>query len=336
MESIQISKGTSSVINGYESTTGQINAEMKKPWNSDKFFLNTYLNNEGRYEVNAHASTKVSEKLNTLVLAHASQQVLKTDMNHDGFIDLPLSIQINLSNRWSYEKAGVTESKFGINFLQDQRTGGQLLDYKTDEAIAKGRYVMEVTTRRAQVYDKTGFMFKDKPNTSIGLIFSGLYHEQESTFGLTDYNARQLGFYGNAIFQSGSPIHGYSTGLSWMYDDYDEQYADSSFSRVESVPGVFAQYTFTPNEKMNLIAGLRVDHHNLHGIMVTPRVHFKVNLLEHTILRTSAGKGYRSPSILAENTGLLVSSRQLVFREDFELEEAWNYGINITSGNTVK
>lgn len=330
MESIQISKGTSSVINGYESTTGQINTEMRKPWNTDKFFLNAYLNNEGRYEINAHASAKVNDKLNSLVLAHASQQVLKTDMNHDGFLDLPLSTQINLSNRWSYEKTGVTESKFGINFLQDQRTGGQLLDTRTDEAIANGRYVMEVTTRRAQVYDKTGFMFKDKLNTSIGLIFSGLYHEQESMFGHTEYNARQLGFYGNAIFQSGSPVHGYSTGLSWMYDDYDEQYADSSFSRIESVPGVFAQYTFTPNEKMNLIAGLRVDHHNLHGVMLTPRVHYKVNLFEHTILRTSAGKGYRSPSILAENTGLLVSARQLVFREDFELEEAWNYGINIT------
>lgn len=330
MESIQISKGTSSVINGYESTTGQINTEMRKPWNTDKFFLNAYLNNEGRYELNAHGSAKLNDKLNTLVLAHASQQILKTDMNHDGFLDLPLSTQINLSNRWSYEKAGVTESKFGINFLQDQRTGGQLLDHKTDEAIANGRYVMEVTTRRAQVYDKTGFMFKDKPNTSIGLIFSGLYHEQESMFGLIEYNARQLGFYGNAIFQSGSPVHGYSTGVSWMYDDYDEQYADSSFSRVESVPGIFAQYTFTPNEKMNLIAGLRADHHNLHGIMITPRVHFKVNLLEHTILRASAGKGYRSPSILAENTGLLVSSRQLVFREGFELEEAWNYGVNVT------
>ena len=248
MESIQISKGTSSVINGYESTTGQINTEMRKPWNTDKFFLNAYLNNEGRYEINAHASAKVNDKLNSLVLAHASQQVLKTDMNHDGFLDLPLSTQINLSNRWSYEKTGVTESKFGINFLQDQRTGGQLLDTRTDEAIANGRYVMEVTTRRAQVYDKTGFMFKDKPNTSIGLIFSGLYHEQESMFGHTEYNARQLGFYGNAIFQSGSPVHGYSTGLSWMYDDYDEQYADSSFSRIESVPGVFAQYTFLSYE----------------------------------------------------------------------------------------
>lgn len=330
MESIQISKGTSSVVNGYESTTGQINAEMRKPWNSEKLFINGYLNNEGRYELNAHGSKKINDKLSTLLLAHTSTQVLKTDMNHDGFLDLPLSTQVNLSNRWSYEKEGVTESKFGINFLHDQRTGGQLMERTTDEAIANGNYVMEVTTRRAQIYDKTGFMFRNMSNTSLGLIFSGLYHEQESTFGLNEYNATQLGFYSNAIFQSGSPVHGYSTGISWMYDDYDEAYADSSFKRVESVPGVFAQYTYTPSPKMNLIAGLRVDNHSKYGTIVTPRFHFKVNLAEHTVFRTSVGKGYRSPSILAENTGLLVSARKLVFREDFKMEEAVNYGVNIT------
>lgn len=330
MESIQISKGTSSVVNGYESTTGQINTEFRKPWNSEKFFLNTYINNEGRYEVNAHASALLNEKLSTLVLTHVSQQVLKTDMNHDGFVDIPQSTQINLSNRWSYEKHGVTESKFGFNFLQDTRTGGQIVDHGAKEAMEKGHYLMEVVTRRAQVYDKTGFMFRNKPNTSLGLIFSGLYHTQESTFGRSEYNATQAGFYGNAIFQSGSPVHGYNVGVSMMYDNYDETYADSSFSRIESVPGVFAQYTFTPGEKMNIIAGIRADQHNIYGTLITPRFHFKVNLFEHTVLRGSAGKGFRSPSILAENTGLLVSSRKMIFREDFKMEEAWNYGINLT------
>lgn len=336
MESIQISKGTSSVINGYESVTGQINAEMIKPFNSDKFFLNTYINNEGRYEVNAHGAARVNEKLSTMLLGHFSQQALKTDMNHDeGFIDVPLSSQINLSNRWSYEKHGVTESKFGFNFLQDQRLGGQLMGLTKEEAIANNKYVMDITTRRAQVYDKTGFMFKNNPNASVGLIFSGLYHDQQSVFGRTRYDARQLGFYGNAILQAGSPVHSYSTGVSFMYDDYDETYADSSFARIESVPGVFAQYTFTPNEKMNVIAGLRYDYHNLYGSMFTPRFHFKLNLLEHTVMRASAGKGYRSPSILAENTGLLVSSRQLVFSESFKMEEAWNYGLNVTQEFTI-
>ena len=333
MESIQISKGTSSVVNGYESTTGQINAEFRKPWDTDKFFLNVYGNNEGRLEVNTHASKVIQDdKLSTMVLAHASTQMSRIDMNHDGFLDQPLSKQINVSNRWSYEKHGVTESKFGVNFLYDERNGGQLIGMNTDEAIANGHYVMKVITKRAQVYDKTGFIFKNMTNTSLGLIFSGLYHEQESVFGRSDYNARQLGFYGNAIFQSqiGNPAHTYNAGVSLMYDDFDESFRDTTFNRIESVPGVFAQYTYNPDDKLSLIAGIRVDHHNKYGTIVTPRFHFKANLFGHTVLRGSVGKGYRSAAVLAENSGMLLSSRQLVFREDFRMEEALNYGLNIT------
>lgn len=333
MESIQVSKGSSSVLNGYESITGQINAEFRKPYDMDRFYLNVYGNNEGRMEVNSHASHVFAEdKLSTAMLAHVSGQFMKIDMNEDGFLDQPLSRQVNLSNRWSYEKHGVTESKFGINFLYDERNGGQLMNLATSEAIEQGKYVIDLVTKRIQIYDKTGFMFRNMENTSLGLIFSGLYHDQQSVFGPRDYNATQFGFYGNAIFQSqiANPAHVYNAGVSWMYDDYDEVISDTSFSRVESVPGVFAQYTYSPNEKFSLIAGIRADHHNKYGTFYTPRFHFKINVFEHTVLRGSAGKGYRTASILAENTGMLVSARQLVFRDDFTMEEAWNYGINLT------
>ncbi len=333
MESIQISKGTSSVVNGYESTTGQINAEFRKPWDSERLFLNAYANNEGRYELNAHASHVLQEdRLSTMVLGHVSTQASRIDMNGDGFLDQPLTKQVNLSNRWSYEKHGVTESKFGINFLYDDRQGGQLMNRTSEEATAEGRYVMNMTTRRLQLYDKTGFVFNSMPNTSLGLIFSGLYHEQDALFGRSAYDARQLGFYGNAIFQSQirNPAHTYNAGLSLMADDYRETYGDTTFNRTETVPGIFAQYTYNPSDKLSLIAGIRADHHSLYGTLITPRIHFKINIFEHTVLRGSAGKGYRSASILAENTGMLVSARQLIFREDFRIEEAVNYGINLT------
>ncbi|HAH56705.1 MAG TPA: TonB-dependent receptor, partial [Bacteroidales bacterium] len=190
MESIQVSKGSSSVINGFESMTGQINAEFRKPFDMDRFYLNLYGNNEGRLELNSHASHVFAEdKWSTAVLAHVSGQFKRIDMNDDGFLDQPLSRQLNLSNRWSYEKHGVTESKFGINFLYDERNGGQLMNLQTKEAIEQGKYVIDLVTKRVQIYDKTGFVFPGLENTSLGLIFSGLYHDQQSVFGPRDYNA---------------------------------------------------------------------------------------------------------------------------------------------------
>lgn len=333
MESIQISKGTSSVVNGYESTTGQINTEFRKPWNTDKFFLNLYGSNEGRLETNIHASKVLSEdKLSTLLLAHASANVGRNDMNKDGFLDQPLTRQFNVSNRWSYEKHGVTESKFGFNILFDDREGGQLHNLTATEAVDQGKYVVTSSTRRVQVYDKTGFVFRNMENTSLGLIFSGMYYDMTSVFGRQEYQARQLGFYGNAIFQSqiGNPSHTYNAGISLMYDNFDESYRDSISDRIESVPGVFAQYTFSPGETLSIIAGARLDHHSRYGTLFTPRFHFRTNVAKHTVLRGSAGKGFRSASVLAENTGMLVSARQLVIQGDFRMEEAWNYGLNIT------
>jgi outer membrane receptor for ferrienterochelin and colicins len=68
MESIQVAKGTSSVVQGYESVTGQINVEYKKPETAPKFFLNLFGNSNLRFEGNADAAFKINDKLSTSVL----------------------------------------------------------------------------------------------------------------------------------------------------------------------------------------------------------------------------------------------------------------------------
>jgi outer membrane receptor protein involved in Fe transport len=96
------------------------------------------------------------------------------------------------------------------------------------------------------------------------------------------------------------------------------------------IPGLFFQYTYQPGEKMTLMAGLRGDFHNLYGFMFTPRVHFRYNLTTGTTLRASAGKGYRTANVIAENSVLLASSRQIRVLDAPEQEKAWNYGLNLS------
>ena len=72
--------------------------------------------------------------------------------------------------------------------------------------------------------------------------------------------------------------------------------------RQESVPGAFFEYTYNYLDKLTLIAGLRDDYHNLYGNFFTPRLHLKIQLDKKTIVKISAGKGYRVANILAENT----------------------------------
>jgi len=331
MESIQISKGTSSVINGYESITGQINIEYKKPEKAEKLFINIYGNDELKFEGNVYSALKLNSKLSSMLMVHANYSGYKMDQNKDGFMDFPLSKQINLVSRWRYDN-GNTHSIFIFSALKDIRIGGQM-DYnqKTDYGT-KNKYGLEVNTDRYQFTGKTGFGFKGKPYQSLGIQTAMTYHRQNSYFGIRKYDGIQTSAYVNIIFETiiVNTFHKLSTGMSYMFDNYDENFNDTLLRRTEHIPGIFGQYSYTLTDKFNLILGMRFDYNSKYVLFFTPRVHFKYNITPSLILRGSAGKGNRTASVIAENTGLLGSSRKFVFEEKFNPEQAWNYGLNLT------
>lgn len=331
MESIQVSKGTSSVLNGYESVSGQINVEYKKPSTSERLFVNLYQNHMGMTEANFNTRLKLSPKLSTMLLAHGSMNNNRHDGNHDGFLDDPTGRQLNLFNRWELRLKNF-ESQFGIRALADMREGGQLAFEAGMPRDTAHAYGVMTDTRRAEAFLKTGFISANKSATSLGIQQQATWHAIDSYFGINDYNATQWSYYANALYQSwiGNPRHTFTTGMSFVFDRFEEQLNDSLFGRTEAVPGAFFQYTYSDGSRFNLIAGLRADHHNTYGFFFTPRLHLRFSPTEHTTLRASAGKGYRSPNVLAENISLLASSRRIQFLNTPRMEEAWNVGLNIT------
>ncbi len=332
MESIQISKGTSTVVNGYEAIAGQINVEFLKPDIASKFFFNAYANIHGKIEGNAISAFKINDKWSTAIFAHAENLSNKVDDNGDSFLDMPLIKQINIYNRWKYDNQKNIISQFGFKVLDEDRTGGQK-DFSTDMVRdTNNPYGINVKTRRYEAFWKGGYIFENRPATSIAIIQSYTYHKQNSYFGLNDYNAEENSYYLNLLFQSyiGNTRHSFTTGISFELNNFSENLNDSAFTRFEKVPGVFFQYTYKLDEKLSIIAGIRGDYHNIYGAFATPRVHLKYNLTEHTILRASAGLGYRTANVIAENNTMLASSRSLYIIEEPKQEKAFNAGINIT------
>lgn len=333
MESIYISKGTSSVTNGYESITGQINVEFKKPESNDeKLYLNLYGDNMGRGELNLNSRIKVKGNVSTMLLVHAEEQFSKIDHNHDHFLDIPLNKQLHVMNRWDYDIPNKLEGKAIVSFLTEDRTGGQVHFDKAKDYLDTNSYGMGIKTNRFNVTTKNGFFLKGD-DRSIGTILSFTHHDQNSFFGQTRYIADQNSFYSNFLFSS--PIsknknHKINTGISYQMDSYSEKYNDSSFSHIESVPGVFAQYSYSIGDALAIIAGFRGDYHNQFGLFWTPRLHAKYMINETWAIRGTMGKGYRVANVYAENTSLLTSSRKFVILEELKNEEAWNYGINLT------
>ncbi len=400
MQSIQISKGTSSVINGYESTTGQINIEYKKPANSEKLFVNIYGNEKTRLEANVNAAFNLTEKLSTMIMVHGdwfNREINKIDSTTinavntdnmslltdasgnqihwkkaDKFMDIPKLYTINVFNRWDYINPNKFVSRFGIKYMYENRSGGTTDYDKKSFALDTAKinnmslpYGFGMTTSRAEAFWKNGFMFKDKPYKSVGLILSGIYHDQKGYFGVNNYVGIEKSVYGNLIYQSiiGTTDHKFSLGASFLYDDYIENYKQTqftyiyqtlapgsivsmhdvvtlspetnlnpvvyNFNRSEAVGGAFFEYTYTNTDIFSFILGVRADYSTRYGMFVTPRTNIKLKIAKNLTLRASAGLGYRSANIISENMSILASQKIIKIEAPLAQEKAANYGVNL-------
>ncbi|KFE98603.1 TonB-dependent receptor [Chryseobacterium formosense] len=338
IESIQLTKGGSTVTNGYESITGQINTELIKHAEKSETSLNLFADFNGRAEANITHVEPINDHWTQTFLLHGNGTFGDTDMNDDTFLDRPKGTQINaayLLNFNDLEHSGFG-SHFGINFLKDERTSGQIGFDKNLSQKEQSLYGVGIDISRFQVWNKTGYVFKGKPYQSLGWMNQYVYHQQDSFFGLRNYAGKQHTYYSNLIFESilGNTNHKYKAGASFMYDGYEEDYLTNNFKRNEIVPGAFAEYTLT-GLKYTLVTGARVDFHNLAGTQFTPRLNFKYDFTPQTILRLSAGRGFRTANVFAESQQYFASNRSIQVLQNggniygLKPEVAWNYGASL-------
>ena len=341
VESIQITKGAGSVVNGYESISGQINTELIKPINDIPFFLNVYGSTDSRFELNSHFSARISDKWSSSLFLHGNTRVSKNDMNDDGFLDNPLAKQINVLNRWQYTNAAEGWVSF-INFryMNDRKQTGELNFDPSKDKGTTTYWGSEINTQRYDVSAKVGYVFPDMPYQSIGFQNAFNNHDQNSYFGLNRYAIVQKSYYSNLIFNSiiNNTKNKFSTGLNFAFDQYGEFFNAIDYSRIDNSVGAFFEYTYDNTDTFSLILGGRVDNHNRLGVFATPRLHARYNPWKKGVLRFSAGRGKRSANIFAENQQLLASSRVFKFLDTngkiygLNPEIAWNYGLSFMQG----
>jgi len=342
MNSIYISKGSSSVSTGYESITGQINVEYKMPEETEKLYLNLYANDIARFEFNGITKYHLTDKITTAHFFHSNFNRYAVDMNGDGFVDIPLSYQLNFMTKASYNSEGY-ENKTIIQALKMEQTAGQM-NYVLDSE-PKNSWGAKSDIQRINFSTKNGFVFDGDSYKSIGTIVSLTHHKQNSNFGPKLYASEQNSLYLNLLWQSNFDSeqhkqlddveHNYITGLSLNYNKYNQKLDSTRFNLDELVPGIFFEYTFSGLKNLTIMPGIRADFHNKFGILITPRLHIKYQINDFNKIRASIGKGYHNPLPLAENQQIMMSNRTIIFEEDLKIEEALNVGLNTSSDFSI-
>ncbi|EEI92276.1 TonB-dependent receptor [Sphingobacterium spiritivorum ATCC 33300] len=346
VDNIYVSKGANSVIQGYESISGQINVETKDPDNTDKLLLNLYMNNFMEKHLNANYAFKQG-KWSNLTAFHTVQPANKIDRDKDGFLDLPLLTRYMIFNKWKYgnEKDWGWNSRIGLRFFNEQRIGGQTSFNAKSDKGSTNVYGQSVNINQPEIWTKTGYRFNDKHNI---VFFASAFHQgQNSYFGTVKYNAQQTNFYGNIQYELNYDRNDLKAGISYRHLNLNEDigFTDTflhrtyagKYQRLENIPGLFVENTMRFfDDKLTWIAGVRSDHHNQFGFQFTPRTLVKYDITPKTIIRANVGTGWRTVNLFSENIGLLVSSRDIIFAEQLQPEKAVNLGLNLTQKFDLK
>lgn len=340
MQSIQVSKGSSSVKNGYEAITGQINVEFKKPQAPSSLNVNLFANSKNKFEANFDGNIHLNKRLSTALLAHYENGTQTHDDNGDGFLDMLKVEQYNFQNRWAWMGDHYV-FQASVKAMKEDRTSGQAThshkEGSMDMPAGTELYRIGIETERYEAFTKNAYIFNKEKSTNVALILAGSLHKQDAAYGYKLYNVDQKNTYASLMFETNfDKRNSISTGLSLNYDYYDQVYNLDNVKNApllksketETVPGAYVQYTYNWEDKLILMGGLRADHSDLYGTFVTPRAHIKFAPNDIVNLRASVGKGYRTNHVLAENNFLLASGRRVGIAPDLDQEEAWNYGIS--------
>ena len=340
VESMQITKGSGSVVNGFESISGQINVELKKPYSDTPFFVNVYSNNMGRNEVNIHGNKIINDKLSTGLYLHANKNTSINDKNSDGFLDNPTSNAFNIFNRWQYiNTQNGTVSFLGIRYMNDDKVIGENTQ---DMVFIREPWKGEINTNRFDSNFKFGYVNPNIPYQSLGFQMAYSNHDQDSFFGIRNYNINQNSFYSSLIYNSilGSTLNKIKFGLNYSYDDFDEivDKKDVFYNRIDKSIGGFFEYSYDSMDAVSLVAGIRYDIHNNLGNFFTPRIHMRYQPYEKSVLRLSLGTGRKSSNIFSENQNVFATGREIKISNKsgkfygLDPEKAINYGLSFRQG----
>ena len=340
VDNIYVSKGANSVLQGFESISGQINVETKDPDKAERLLLNAYMNSFQERHFNANYAFKKGRWSN-LTAFHTVQPAGRIDRDKDEFLDLPLLTRYMVSSKWKLgnDKDWGWSSRIGLRYLNERRIGGQVsFDAERDKG-STSVYGQKVNINQPEIWTKTGYRMNDRHN--LVAFLSVLNQRQNSFFGSARYDALQTSVYGNLQYELKYGEHELKTGLSHRHLTLNEDIAftdtfllrtyDGAYRRLENITGLFAENTMRFfKDRLTWIAGVRVDHHNRFGYRITPRTLLKYDVAPGTILRANIGTGWRTVNLFSENIGLLASSRNIVFTEELLPEQALNFGVNLT------
>lgn len=325
VEQVEVIKGPSSTLYGSEALAGVVNVITKDARFAPSFAINAF--GTSNQEVNADVAVATGTA-NT----HAMLSGNVTYMNHfmddiaDGFADVPIGGRGAVFGK--IEHYGRTKKRFGMaaKYYYEDRMGGTEAFDRSMRGNAEV-YGESIYTNRFEV---TSSYRPPTPEENLEFQLSYAYHNQDSYYGDTQYDALQHIGYFNVLWNTRlGTQNDLLIGGTLRYDSYDDNTGATPERDNRFTPGIFAQNKFRVTADLDLLGGVRLDHHGEHGVIFSPRAAIKWAATGNTTFRLNGGTGFRVVHLFTEDHAAFHGHRELVIDEGLRPERTRNVTLNL-------
>lgn len=325
IERIEVIKGPASTLYGSEAVAGVINLITKLPENTSKLSVDSFFSGWGEVNTDLAYKYQLSDKTSAILGVNYFNYSNPIDNNKDGLTDLTLQDRISIFNKFTIG------NKFSIatRFVYEDRWGGQM-GWLPKHRGGEELYGESIFTRRFEFFGKYQF------NKNLSFQYSFNDHNQNSAYGKILLKADQTIGFGQMVWNKNIAKHELLMGLAYRFTFYDDNttatfndFSSQNMASITHLPGLFIQNQTQINPYNTLLLGIRYDHNSIHGDILTPRINYKINNSDKSsILRLSAGTGYRVAQVFTEDHAALTGARKVVFLDDLNPERSWNANMN--------
>ncbi|MFN8253518.1 MAG: TonB-dependent receptor [Ferruginibacter sp.] len=325
---VEIVKGPASTLYGSEAVGGLVNIITKDAGTSEKLKLDISATSVGEYNADITAAAG-NKKAAALIGINYFNYRQRRDINNDNFTDVTLQQRLSVFNKWNFKRKNQLPASLALRYVNEDRWGGEL-QWTSAAKGSNSIYGESVITNRAEIIGVAGI----SKNLETDISYN--YHLQDSYYGTVKYYAVQQVLFAQARWTQTAGKHSLLAGLPLRYTFYDDNSPATASINGDNksmhawLPGIFLQDEFRPSRKLTVLAGIRYDHHNEHGSIVTPRLSFKYAPDPNTTFRLSAGNGYRVVNLFTEDHAALTGARDVVIAAALKPERSWNGNINGT------
>lgn len=320
---IEVVKGPASTLYGSEAVGGLINIITKEPSAMPAVHVDAFATSVGEQNLDVSFASKVG-KASTLLGINQFHYANARDINHDNFTDVTLQQRISVFNKWELP---AQKGSFAWRYFYEDRWGGEL-QWNRSFRGSDVFYGESIYTHRWEVIGTLPL------NATTAVDYSYNYHLQDSYYGTVKYLADQHVAFAQVRWNKKIGVHTWLAGLPVRFMRYDDntpgtaELSGDNTPALTFLPGVFVQHEAKISPSFTTLAGLRYDHHNVHGSIVTPRISFRYSPSSTSVVRLTAGNGYRVVNLFTEDHAALTGSREVIIEDELKPEQSWNANVN--------